>query len=92
MVLMALVAIWVGNIVRLQSARAVLDRAGPSERLIELELGFNAYCGGDLISARFWQRGPRIPERWGYICGGVISQAIIRPVGREVRLHFDADI
>jgi hypothetical protein len=72
--LIAAVAIYAySNQLRLESADAFLKGMGPSEQSIGLKLGFNPRCGITFVSVGFWQRGPRLPERQGYICGGLFT-------------------
>lgn len=62
----------VSNHYRLAAARDVMERTGPSEYSLEISYGPNSRCDG-LASVGFWQHGPGIPERQGYICGGVLT-------------------
>jgi len=62
----------------LTAARYALEQEGPSEFVQKLRYGFtHSKCQGDFITVIFWQRGPKIPEREGYVCGGVFSPAHI---------------
>jgi hypothetical protein len=68
------------NHLRLEAAQAKIQSSGPSEFRTGLKLGLNPRCGMTFISVGFWQQGPGIPERQGYICGGVLTSAEMKLV------------
>jgi len=75
--LLAFGFLWIGDR-HLTAARYALEQEGPSEFVLKLRYGFtHSKCQGDFITVIFWQRGPKIPEREGYVCGGVFSPAHI---------------
>lgn len=80
------------NYLRLEAARAKIRSSGPSEFTIGLKLGFNPRCGLTFISVGFWQQGPGIPERQGYICGGVLTSAEMRLVPFDAGLVLNDDL
>jgi hypothetical protein len=76
-----LAALAASNSRRLTVARSMLERAGPSEMLVEVQYGPNRACGGDFISVGFWQQGPAFKrERQGYVCGGLGGVDKFEPV------------
>ena len=77
--LVAFIALLYTNHRRLEAARTVLERAGPSEITTTLTYGFNERCS-DIVSVAFWQRGPHMAERQGYVCGGAFGSARIEVV------------
>lgn len=76
----AIVLLGYCNYIRLEAAKAAIKSAGPSEYSIGLKIGFNPRCGLTFVSVGFWQQGPRIPERQGYICGGLFTSTKIELV------------
>src|SRR4051812_1310979 len=78
LVLLSVFAAWFVIGARYMSAAAALIRSTPSESVLELQWGANANCPGvTLASVAFWQQGPHLPERQGYVCGGLVSAPTI---------------
>jgi hypothetical protein len=75
LVITAIVIYGYCNYIRLDAALAVIKSVGPSEYRIGVKLGLNPRCGLTFVSVGFWQQGPGIPERQGYICGGLFTSA-----------------
>jgi hypothetical protein len=71
------------------AARNLIESTGPSEYLLDPEFGPNPLCGVTLYSVGFWQQGPGIPERQGYICGGLFGSAKFRIVPFDQGLTFE---
>jgi hypothetical protein len=76
----ASVVYWSCSVWLMTAARNLIESSGPSEFLLDPQFGPNRYCGATLYSVGFWQQGPGIPERQGYVCGGLFSKAQFRIV------------
>lgn len=75
-----LICSWIGNH-QLHNAKVLLEQAGPAELELHARYGFtHSRCGSDFVTVIFWQRGPRIPERQGYVCGGLFHPSEIQIV------------
>ena len=70
-IILLLMVAWAFFMARDHGARELL-REKPSEKIIQHQFGYNPYCGS-YHSVGFWQQGPTVEERQGFICGGVIS-------------------
>lgn len=73
-------ALWAASVKR-EAAIALLKAQGPSEIDAHVVYGFDhVRCSGEAMVVAFWQRGPNIPERQGYVCGGILAAPVIELV------------
>ena len=78
------------NYIRLAAAKKALQTVGPSEYALAVQYGYNARCHS-VVAVGFWQRGPKIPERQGYVCGGFVTGAEILVVPHNEGRAIDLD-